>query len=120
MIIAADLDPMKQNVVVSTVSVADSASTRTVDMPSPAVSVVRSIAHQAASLARHVARFPKKVTRDTPPDMAKMRQVAPVFDHDLGKWVWPNAPQVHRDEPVRRPHKQHSAASSRASSRVRG
>jgi len=90
-------------------------------MPSPVVSVVRSLARQARGVARQIVRVPgksmSKMSGEKRPNMAKMRQVTPVYDHDMQKWVWPTPPVVHQDDLAGRPCKKLSNSSRTASRR---
>lgn len=101
-------------------SLADTDSINDDTMPSPVISVFRSIARQARGVARQIVRVPTKsmsrMSGEQRPDMAKMRQVTPIYDHDLKRWVWPTPPMVHQDELLGKPCKQMSA-SSKADSR---
>jgi hypothetical protein len=65
--------------------------------PNHAISVISAVGRHAKRTCKQLASI-RGHHHEKAPDMAKMRIVTPVYDHGLGKWVWPDNVYVDEDE----------------------
>lgn len=75
--------------------------------PNPAISVLSAVTRHAKKTCKSLVKVSSTSSlrsrhHEKPPNMAKMRMVTPVYDHDLEKWVFPDHVIVDDDDQERR------------------